>query len=126
MAIAFLVAGTVLIGAGVIALWLHVRVQIVFNPFHRTMAVFLRTWELGGMLLIVGAWVVWTGRLLWWRTRSGYRMGTGILAVVFLRGALSLLPPVEQGDPAFGVSFMLAAIGGIVLLWYARPALQSR
>lgn len=125
-AMAFLMAGIVLIGAASLAFWAHISVQIVFNPFHRVMSVFLNTWELGGMLLVVGLWVGWTGHLLWHKRRSGYRSGIGILAVVFLRGALSLLPPIETGYEPFGVGCMLIALGGITLLSLARPALQSR
>lgn len=125
-AVAFLFAGTVLAGVGGFALLAHISVQIVFNPFHRVMSVFLKTWELGGMLLIVGVWVGWTGHLLWHKRRVGYSSGVGILAVVFLRGALSLLPPIEEGYEPFGIGCMLIAVAGIALLWYARPALQGR
>ena len=126
MAIAFLAAGTVLIAAGGIAFWAHISVQIVFDPFHRVMSVFLTTLELGAMLLIVGVWVGWTGHLLWTRKRAGYRSGTGILAVVFLRGLLALLPPIENSQLIFGSALVVLSLAGTVLLWYARPALQTR
>lgn len=126
MAIAFLALGSMLIGAGGIALWAHISTQIVFNPLHRTMSVLLTTPELGGMLLIVGAWVAWTGHLLWSGKRLGYRSATGILAVLFVRGALALLPPIEEGYVAFGLSLMLVALAGTVLLWYSRPALRAK
>ena len=64
MAIAFLAAGLVLFGAGGFALLAGISVQIVFDPFHRVMSVFLTRLELGAMLLIVGLWVGWTGHLL--------------------------------------------------------------
>ncbi len=126
MAISFLVSGSVLIGAGVVAFWARISTQIVFNPLHRTMSVFLTTAELGGMLLIVGAWLAWTGHLLWSGKPLGYRSGTGIMAVVFVRGALSLLPPIEEGYLTFGLSLMLLAAGSIILLWFSRPALQGK
>jgi hypothetical protein len=96
MAVGFLAAGLVLIGAGGFALLVGIRVHMVFDPSHRVMSVFLTRLELGAMLLIVGVWVGWTGHLLWHLKRSGYRMGTGILAVVFLRGLLALLPPLGR------------------------------
>jgi len=125
-AVAFLVAGSVFLGAGMVALWAHISVQIMFDPFHRVMSVFLTTFELGGMLLIVGTWLLWTGHLLLHRKRSGYRSGTGILAVVFLRGALSLLPPLQKDELMFGIAFMLLGVMGVVLLSYARPALNGK
>lgn len=109
--------GAVFSIAGVLAFAIHVSTQVIFNPFRHNISFFFTRWDLLFLLVLLGAWFLWTGFGLWKIRRIAFYSAWVILALFLVRGLLALLPPIERDFVTFAVLLILPAGLGMIVLW---------
>jgi hypothetical protein len=122
MAALVIVAGVLVLAVGVLAFTLRIESQIVLNPFHHSMSIWMNHWQLGVVTAVLALWLLLTGWGLL-RLQAPALISAWIISLLVLtRGLLALIPPIETGDLEWASSLVAAALLAIILLCRTRAA----